>query len=165
MQVIPQTYNASFYMQPAALYPNLTSANVSIVSNLTGETWVSSSVSIPSNLTTFGYTQFATQLINTATAPNSNNSFTVTFDAAEASGRTFYFAFNSLFAETFKDRPNGIRKDLGEAVYGLKPKFLRFPGGNNIEVCLMWQFLAPELIAGRVNLIQPDGSGTRRLVH
>ena len=134
MQVTPQTYNASFYMQPRGIYPNLTSIDVSIVSNLTGETWVSSSISVPENLTTFSYTQFATQLVNTETAPNSNNSFMVTFDAAEASGRTFYFALNSLFGETFKGRPNGIRKDLGEAVYDLKPKFLRFPGGNNIEV-------------------------------
>ena len=134
MQVTPQTYNASFYMQPGKLYQNLTSIDVSIVSNFTDETWVSSTLSVPSNLTTFGYTQFSTQLVNTATAPNSNNSFTVTFDASEASGRTFYFALNSLFGETFKGRANGIRKDLGETVYDLRPKFLRFPGGNNIEV-------------------------------
>ena len=137
MQVIPQTYNASFYMQPGKLYENLTSVDVSIVSNLTGETWVSSSVPISPNLTTFGYTHFETQLVNTATAPNSNNSFMVTFDASEASGRTFYFALNSLFGETFKGRANGIRKDLGDAVYALGPRFLRFPGGNNIEVRVM----------------------------
>lgn len=29
----------------------------------------------------------------------------------------------------FKGRPNGIRKDLGEAIAALKPGFLRFPGG------------------------------------
>lgn len=31
------------------------------------------------------------------------------------------------------DRPNGLRKDLAEAFYDMKPKFLRCPGGNNIE--------------------------------
>ena len=134
MQVTSQTYNASFYLQPAKLYQNVTSIDVSLVSNLTGETWSSSSIPISPNLTTFGYTKFSTQLDNTATAPNSNNRFMVTFDAAETSGRKFYFALNSLFGETFKSRPNGIRKDLGDAVYDLKPKFLRFPGGNNIEV-------------------------------
>jgi alpha-L-arabinofuranosidase len=132
MQVIPQTYNASTYILPAKTYSNFTSVTFSIRSNLTGETFVSQTVPV-SNLSTFSWTQLSTQLENKATAPNSNNSFFVTFDAAEAAGRTFYFTFNSLFGETFKGRPNGIRKDLGEAVYGLKPKFLRFPGGNNIE--------------------------------
>lgn len=31
--------------------------------------------------------------------------------------------------ETFKNRPNGLRKDLAQAVADMKPKFLRFPGG------------------------------------
>jgi len=30
-------------------------------------------------------------------------------------------------------RTNGLRKDLAEALYDIKPKFLRCPGGNNIE--------------------------------
>lgn len=30
-------------------------------------------------------------------------------------------------------RPNGLRKDLAEALYEMEPKFLRCPGGNNIE--------------------------------
>jgi len=30
-------------------------------------------------------------------------------------------------------RANGLRKDLAEALYDIKPKFLRCPGGNNIE--------------------------------
>ncbi|MBR3781366.1 MAG: carbohydrate binding domain-containing protein [Clostridia bacterium] len=40
----------------------------------------------------------------------------------------------SLFPEeTFKGRENGMRKDLGEMLEGLSPKFLRFPGGCIIE--------------------------------
>ncbi|MBQ2841416.1 MAG: hypothetical protein IJE72_00105 [Clostridia bacterium] len=40
----------------------------------------------------------------------------------------------SLFPEdTFKDRKNGMRKDLGEMLEALEPKFLRFPGGCVIE--------------------------------
>ena len=36
----------------------------------------------------------------------------------------------SLFpTATFKNRKNGLRKDLAEAVANLKPKFVRFPGG------------------------------------
>ena len=40
----------------------------------------------------------------------------------------------SLFpADTFKGRENGMRKDLGEMLEELEPKFLRFPGGCIIE--------------------------------
>ncbi len=40
----------------------------------------------------------------------------------------------SLFPEdTFKGRENGMRKDLGEMLEKLQPKFLRFPGGCVIE--------------------------------
>ncbi len=40
----------------------------------------------------------------------------------------------SLFPEdTFKCRENGMRKDLGEMLEKLQPKFLRFPGGCIIE--------------------------------
>lgn len=40
----------------------------------------------------------------------------------------------SLFPEdTYKGRENGIRKDIGEYLEALHPKFLRFPGGCAIE--------------------------------
>lgn len=40
----------------------------------------------------------------------------------------------SLFpAETYKGRENGIRKDIGEYLEALAPRFLRFPGGCAIE--------------------------------
>lgn len=36
----------------------------------------------------------------------------------------------SLFPEkTFKNRPNGLRADLAQALADIKPKFIRFPGG------------------------------------
>jgi alpha-N-arabinofuranosidase len=36
----------------------------------------------------------------------------------------------SLFPrKTFKNRPNGLRADLAQAIAGLQPKFMRFPGG------------------------------------
>lgn len=40
----------------------------------------------------------------------------------------------SLFpADTYKGRENGIRKDIGEYLEALEPKFLRFPGGCAVE--------------------------------
>ncbi len=36
----------------------------------------------------------------------------------------------SLFpADTFRNRPNGLRRDLAQTIADLKPKFMRFPGG------------------------------------
>ncbi len=36
----------------------------------------------------------------------------------------------SLFLEkTFRNRPNGLRADLAQAIADIKPKFIRFPGG------------------------------------
>lgn len=46
---------------------------------------------------------------------------------------TYYFDVISLFPPTFKDRKNGLRKDLGQMLYDLKPGFVRFPGGCYIE--------------------------------
>lgn len=44
------------------------------------------------------------------------------------------FDMVSMFPEnTFKNRKNGMRKDLGEMLEALEPKFLRFPGGCIIE--------------------------------
>lgn len=39
----------------------------------------------------------------------------------------------SLFPPTFNDQPNGFRPDLMQMLVDLKPKFLRFPGGNYLE--------------------------------
>ena len=45
-----------------------------------------------------------------------------------------YLDYVSIFPQdTYKGRPNGMRKDLAEAIAALKPKFLRFPGGCLVE--------------------------------
>ncbi len=45
----------------------------------------------------------------------------------------YYFNLVSLFPPTYKDRPNGNRQDLMQMLVAMKPKFLRFPGGNFLE--------------------------------
>lgn len=54
-------------------------------------------------------------------------------DGAAVAGNTFYIGLASLFGDTYKNRPNGLREDLAQHIKDLNPKFLRFPGGNNIE--------------------------------
>ena len=46
---------------------------------------------------------------------------------------TVWFGFVSLFPPTWKNRPNGLRPDLMQALIDMKPAFLRFPGGNYLE--------------------------------
>ena len=134
MDVRPQTYNVSFYVlaNTARYKSKSTTFTASIRSNLTGEVWASTK--IPDvKVDTTDYVQVSARIVNTVKAPNSNNSFTITMDAKEVAGHTFYFDLVSLFPETYKNRPNGLRKDLAEAYADMKPKFLRFPGGNNME--------------------------------
>ncbi len=47
--------------------------------------------------------------------------------------RTIWLSLVSLFPPTWNDRPNGLRKDLMQLLIDMKPKFLRFPGGNYLE--------------------------------
>ena len=46
---------------------------------------------------------------------------------------TVWFSLVSLFPPTFKDQPNGFRPDIMQMMADMKPKFLRFPGGNYLE--------------------------------
>lgn len=137
IDVRPGTYNASFYIKANKPRSNgtLSHIDVSLRSNLSTDVWATSSLpfSPGNNISNFEYTQYAIQIDNQASAPNSNNTFAITFDAAEVAGNTYYFSLVSLFPETFNNRPNGIRRDLGQAIVDLGTKVLRFPGGNNIE--------------------------------
>ena len=45
----------------------------------------------------------------------------------------YYFNLVSLFPPTYNNRPNGNRTDLMQMMVDMKPKFLRFPGGNFLE--------------------------------
>ncbi len=47
--------------------------------------------------------------------------------------RSTWLSQVSLFPPTFKNRPNGNRQDLMEMLAAMKPRFLRFPGGNYLE--------------------------------
>ncbi|WP_329265027.1 alpha-L-arabinofuranosidase [Streptomyces sp. NBC_01478] len=58
---------------------------------------------------------------------------TVTTDDPSAAGKTLWLQYVSLFPPTYNNRPNGLRIDLMEKLVALKPKFLRFPGGNFLE--------------------------------
>jgi alpha-N-arabinofuranosidase len=52
--------------------------------------------------------------------------------AVERPGK-IWFSLVSLFPPTFKDQSNGFRPDIMRMMADMKPKFLRFPGGNYLE--------------------------------
>lgn len=62
-------------------------------------------------------------------APTDNARFQITLDQPG----TIRLAMVSLFPPTWKNQPNGFRKDLMQMLLDLHPKFLRFPGGNYVE--------------------------------
>lgn len=137
MDVRPGTYNASFFLlsNKARNNGSLSAIDVSLRSNLTDDVWASSTIPFTrgNNVSDFEWTQYSAQIVNDVKAPNSNNSFAITFNASEVAGNTYYFGLISLFPETYAGRPNGLRKDLAGAIHDLGATFLRFPGGNNIE--------------------------------
>ncbi len=72
--------------------------------------------------------QYTVKLTSTKTA-SSNVKLQVTMDDGSAA-----IDMVSLFPEeTYKNRENGLRKDLAEKLEALSPSFLRFPGGCVIE--------------------------------
>ena len=127
MDVQVQPYNGSFWVKGA--YNG--SFTASLVSAITNDTF--GSVSIPSKQSSSGWTQYSYTLKPDMAAPNSNNSFVLTFDNSGAPDGSLDFNLISLFPPTYKNRPNGMRKDLMEALAGVHASFLRFPGGNNLE--------------------------------
>jgi hypothetical protein len=58
---------------------------------------------------------------------------TTRFVVSTGNPGAFWLTQVSLFPPTYHDRPNGNRIDLMRKMAGLKPSFLRMPGGNYLE--------------------------------
>ncbi|KAI5193609.1 glycoside hydrolase family 51 protein [Aureobasidium subglaciale EXF-2481] len=122
-----QDYTGSFWVKGA--YDG--SFTTSLKSDFTNETFATAQVVSASSPDEWVQHNFT--LTPASAAPSSNNSFYLTFDKSGVSGDSLDFTLISLFPPTYKNRPNGLRKDIAEALKELNPKFLRFPGGNNLE--------------------------------
>ena len=70
------------------------------------------------------------KLVLTPSATDGKASLALEFNAP---GKA-WLDYVSLFPEqTFKQRPNGLRKDVAEMLAGLRPAFFRWPGGCVVE--------------------------------
>ncbi|KAJ5815218.1 alpha-L-arabinofuranosidase A [Penicillium riverlandense] len=123
-----QKYTGSFYVSGS--YSGKFTA--SLQSSISKETFASAT--IPARHAAHdGWTQYEFELFPKKAASNVNNTLIITFDAQHAKDGSLDFNLISLFPPTYKNRPNGLRIDLVEALAELGTKFLRFPGGSDIE--------------------------------
>ncbi|MCI0665544.1 MAG: DUF1080 domain-containing protein [Acidobacteria bacterium] len=75
-----------------------------------------------------GWRKYEAKLTAIATDPQAQ------FALSYGSTGTVWLDFVSLFpAKTFKNRTNGLRPDLAQMIAGLKPAFVRWPGGCFVE--------------------------------
>ncbi|KDN49141.1 hypothetical protein RSAG8_02494, partial [Rhizoctonia solani AG-8 WAC10335] len=124
------TYNASFYAKLPTDSAFTAQDNVTVqLLSASGEVLASEAVQGLSG----SWQQFSVRLTAKKTAGSAANRFAVTVESANKSGQVIYFTLLSLFPPTWNDRPNGLRKDIVQALADAKPSFFRFPGGNNLE--------------------------------
>lgn len=71
--------------------------------------------------------------LNLTTAANVKPTKDARFVISTSRTGSYYFNLVSLFPPTYHNRPNGNRIDIMEKMAGMKPRFLRFPGGNFLE--------------------------------
>ncbi|KAK0441009.1 arabinofuranosidase [Armillaria borealis] len=135
-------YTASFFYR----FPTASSfrGNINVgLQTTSGQVLASSSIPVSGSQTS--WTQVSARLRPSTTPASTANIFTVTVDGTAASGQTINFAMFSLFPPTFKNRSNGMRVDIADALQDLGPSFFRFPGGNNLEggtIAQRWQWNA-----------------------
>lgn len=115
MAVSQQKYTGSFWVLGA--YEG--SFTASLKSNLTDE--VFGSVEIESKAVEGEWVEHEFELTPEKDAPNSNNTFAVTFDPAGTKDGSLEFNLISLFPPTYKNRKNGLRVDIAEALADMNP--------------------------------------------
>ncbi len=78
---------------------------------------------------TQAWKQYDVTLTTAALAPTGKARFILTLDRPG----TVWFSLVSLFPPTYGNQANGFRPDLLQMLIDMRPKFLRFPGGNYLE--------------------------------
>ncbi len=113
-------YNLSFYAKAPESYEGNIQANLAVDGKVVGTAVIEK--------VTDGWNKYSAKLTSSVDAEKG-----VTLQILMGKGEV-HFDMISLFPEdTFKGRENGLRKDLGQLLEDMQPKFLRFPGGCVIE--------------------------------
>jgi alpha-L-arabinofuranosidase len=115
IHVSKQKYSGSFWVKGA--YNGTFTA--SLQSNLTDD--IFGSIDVESKSVANDWTEHTFEIVPEKDAPSSNNTFAITFDSARAPNGTLDFNLISLFPPTYKNRKNGLRVDIAEALAGMNP--------------------------------------------
>jgi alpha-N-arabinofuranosidase len=117
------TYKATFYAKASPGF------NGPITLSIVGNDGTSVRASAKVSGITQEWKKFEATLTTGDVPVSAENKFVLT----ASNPGTIWFGFVSLFPPTYKDRPNGFRPDIMQLLAGMKPAFLRFPGGNYLE--------------------------------
>ncbi|KAL1724265.1 glycoside hydrolase superfamily [Schizophyllum commune] len=158
-------YNASFYYRfPQA--SNFSGGLSLALQSSSGDVLASAIVNVSGEQT--DWLQASAALVPLDSAVDVNNVFTVSLDGSAAAGQTIHFAMFSLSPPTFKNRHNGMRTDIAQALVNMGSTFFRLPGGNNLgyTVALRWKWneTIGDLVErpgrqGTWNYVNTDGLG------
>jgi alpha-N-arabinofuranosidase len=110
-----QKYTGSFWVKGS--YRG--SFIATLQSNLTDD--VFGSVEVESKAVEDKWTEHKFVLVPKKNAPNSNNTFAITFDSKGTKSGSLDFNLISLFPPTYKNRKNGLRVDIAEALAEMNP--------------------------------------------
>ena len=122
--VKPNTrYRASLYAKAAPGFAG--PIELSIQSNDGQTTYASGRTA----MLTESWKQYDVTLQTRSVTPTTAARYVLTLDRPAR----IWLSLVSLFPPTFKDQPNGFRPDIMQMMVDMKPKFLRFPGGNYLE--------------------------------
>jgi alpha-N-arabinofuranosidase len=116
-------YRASFYAKAAAGFSG--PVTLSLQSDDSRTTYATAKAAALSG----EWKRYEVTLQTSAVAVTAKARYALTIDRPG----TVWFSLVSLFPPTFQNESNGFRPDLMQMLVDMKPKFLRFPGGNYLE--------------------------------
>ena len=122
------TYTASFYLR-GSFSGQMRGTFKSGTSNLE----LGSTVFNVSQNACSGWVKYEESFKPFSSGSDGNNTFSITFDAANLGGQILRFNMISVFPQTYQNSNSVLRDDLAQAIQDINGKFLRFPGGNNLE--------------------------------
>ncbi|KAH8424455.1 uncharacterized protein LDX57_002206 [Aspergillus melleus] len=124
--VMNATYRCEFWMKGE--YSGR--VTLQLVGTSSGTVFASHGITTNSTWRRFTWYEAA---FNATASPDGDNEFRLLFDGSKVPGMSLNFGLVQLFPPTYHDRANGLRNDLATVLEAIKPSFLRFPGGNNLE--------------------------------
>ncbi|KAJ5565088.1 Glycoside hydrolase superfamily [Penicillium frequentans] len=124
--VLNSTYTSSFWMM--GYYSG--TINLQLVGTNSGIVYADHNLTVES--TDANFTHYEATFNSTLSA-DGDNEWHLTFDGSKVAGSSLNFGYIELFPPKYQDRENGLREDLATFLEKVGFKFLRFPGGNNIE--------------------------------